>query len=147
MMNSKRYPVNNYVPLKIQNDRGKENLHDLDTRLKQMTFDEIIRDPDYHFENSFVTDFDLIHHQCRGDSFNFSRKHYETIYSSDLKENISKNDLRRDFVSSAIKSERKDLHIEKQVVEEHFKKDLEKNGVFLSSLRKRANQKKKDRLR
>ena len=145
MMNSKRYPVNNYVPLNIQNDRGKENLHDLDTRLKQMTFDEIIWDPDYHFKNSFVTNFDLIHHQCRGDSLNFSRKHYETIYSSDLKKNISKNDLRRDFVSSAIKSERKDLHIEKQVVEKHFKKDLEKNGVFLSSLRKRANQKKKDR--
>ena len=52
--------------------------------------------------------------------------------------------MRRDFVSSAIKSERKDLHIEKQVVEKHFKKDLEKNSVFLSSLRKRANQKKTD---
>ena len=51
--------------------------------------------------------------------------------------------MRRDFVSPAIKSERKDLHIEKQVVEKHFKKDLEKNSVFLSSLRKRANQKKK----
>ena len=53
--------------------------------------------------------------------------------------------MRRYFVSSAIKSERKDSHIEKQVVEEHFKKDLQKNGAFLSSLRKRANQKKKDR--
>ena len=51
--------------------------------------------------------------------------------------------MRRYFVSSAIKSERKDSHIEKQVVEEHFKKDLQKNGAFLSSLRKRANQKKK----
>ena len=90
MMKSKRYPVNNYVPLNIQNDRGKENLHDLDTRLKQMTFDEIIWDPGYHLKNSFVTNFDLIHHQCRGDSLNFSRKHYETIYSSDLKKTFRK---------------------------------------------------------
>lgn len=52
-MNSKKYPVNNYVPKNLQKtDRIKDNFHDLDTRLKQMTFDEIVQDPDYHFENS-----------------------------------------------------------------------------------------------
>ena len=54
------------------------------------------------------------------------------------------NDLRKNFLSSAIKSEQKDLHLEKQVVEKHFKKNLEKDSIFLSSLRKRANQKKTD---
>ena len=52
------------------------------------------------------------------------------------------------FISSAIRSERKDLLIEKQVFEEHFNKEmveknLQKKGVFLSSLKKRAYLKKK----
>ena len=146
-MNSKKYPVNNYVPKNLQKtDRSKDNFHDLDTRLKQMTFDEIVQDPDYHFENSFGNNFDLIHHQCRGDSLKFSRKYYETIYSSDLKENLLENDLRKNFVSSAIKSERKDLHLEKQVAEKHFKKDLKKNGIFFIYFKKESKSKKDRRL-
>ena len=139
-MNSKRYPVNNYVPLNVQknnnnNDKCKETFHDLDTRLKQMTFEVITTDTDYHFENCYVNNFDLIHNECRGDRLNFSRKHYETISSERLKKNIISKDLQIRFISSAIRSERKDLHIEKQVVEEHFnrqriERNLEKKGVF-----------------
>ena len=149
-MNLKRYPVNNYIPINLRkNDNGKnDTFHDLGTRLKQMTFDEIMKDTDYHFENCFVTNFDLINHECRGDTLNFSRKHYETIFSNNIKKNIPE-DLQSKFISSAIRSERRDLHIEKQLLKEHFRKrqkierDLEKRGVFLSSLRKRAFQKKK----
>lgn len=149
-MNSKRYPVNNYVPHNVQNnnnDRGKETFHDLDIGLKQMTFDEITADTDYHFENCYVTNFDLINHECRDDRLDFSRKHYETISSENLKKNISSKDLQTRFISSAIRSQGKDLHIEKKVVEEHFnrrqiERNLEKRDVFLSNLRKKAFQKK-----
>lgn len=97
-MNSKRYPVNNYVPTAVKIDK----FNNLDTRLKQMTFDEIINDPHYHFENCYLTNFDLIHHECRGDKISHSRKHYQTIANENLKKNILDLKLRQKFVSSAI---------------------------------------------
>ena len=113
-----------------------------------MTFNEIVNDPDYHFENCYVTNFDLIHHQCRGDELSYSKKHYETISNKKIKEEIVSDDLRNRFVSSAIKSERKDMTIEKEVFKEHFNREiieenLQKKGVFLSSMKKKANFKRK----
>ena len=116
-----------------------------------MTFNEIVNDPDYHFENCFVTNFDLIHHQCKGDELSHSREYYETVFNKKIKEEIVSDDLRNRFVSSAIKSERKDMTIEKEVFKEHFNREiieenLEKKGVFLSSMKKKkkANLKRGD---
>ena len=102
--------------------------NDLDLTLKQMTFNEIVNDPDYHFENSYITNFDLIHHQCRGDELSYSRKHYETISNKKIKEEIGFENVRNRFVSSAIRSERKDVIIEKQIFKEHFNREtIEEN--------------------
>ena len=118
-----------------------ETYNDLDLTLKQMTFNEIVNDPDYHFENCYLTNFDLINHHCRGDVLSYSRKHYETISNKKIKEEIVSEDVRNHFVSSAIKSERKDVIIEKQIFKEHFNRELveenlQKKGVFLSSMKK-----------
>ena len=72
-MNSKKYPVINYVPTKVTTQTKK----DLDLILKQMTYDTILNDNDYHFENCYITNFDLIHNECRGDKLNFSRRFYQ----------------------------------------------------------------------
>ena len=82
-----------------------ETYNDLDLTLKQMTFNEIVNDPDYHFENSYITNFDLIRHHCRGDELSYSKKHYETISNKKIKEEIVSEDVRHRFVSSAIRSE------------------------------------------
>ena len=100
-----------------------------------MTFNEIVNDPDYHFENSNVSNFDLIHHECRGDELSYSKKHYETISNKQIKKELVSEDARNRFVSSAIKSERKDVTIEKQIFKEHFNREmveenLQKKGVF-----------------
>ena len=123
--------------------------NDLDLTLKQMAFNEIVNDPDYHFENSYITNFDLIHHQCRGDELSYSRKHYETISNKKIKEEIVFEDVRNRFVSSAIRSERKDVIIEKQIFKEHFNREtieenLQNKGVFLSSMKKKAKRKTDD---
>ena len=107
-----------------------------------MTFTEIVNDPNYHFENCFVTNFDLIHHQCRGDELSYSRKHYETIFDKKVKEEIVSDDVRNRFVSSATRSDRKDMNIEKEIFKEHFNREiveenLQKKGVFLSSMKKK----------
>ena len=83
---------------------------DLDARLQQMTFNEIIQNPDNYFENVFITNFDLIHNQCRGD-----RKYYETLFKEKLNFEINDINQRDCFVSAGINSERKDVYIEKKI--------------------------------
>ena len=142
-MNSRRYPVQNYVPTNPMKRLSKNFGRDLHTTLQMMTFTRIVNDPDYHFENSYVTNFDLIHHECRGDKLYHSKKYYETIYKKDINEQIDSDDSRYRFISSAIKSQRKDVAFEKEIFSEHFNRDnlekkLEKKGVFLSSMKKKA---------
>ena len=127
-----KYPVNSYIPEKV------DYVFDLHTRLNKTRYDEILNDLDGHFKNCYVTNFDLINHECRGDKLQHSRKFYETVFENDLKKNLTEED-RDKFCSSGIKSERKNLYFEKKVYENHFRnvKKLEKKGIFLSSMRKR----------
>ena len=151
-MNSERYPVQNYVPYNPNKRLNNNNFgHDLGFTLQKMTFEKIVDDPDYHFQNSYVTNFDLIHHECRGDELSYSRGHYETIFKKKLNDEIKSDDVRYRFLSSAIKSERKDVDFEKSIFKEHFtrenlEKKLEKKCVFLSLMKKKAyfNKRKTD---
>ena len=147
-MNSKRYPVQNYVPTNPMKRLGSSNFgHDLDSTLQKIAFKKIIDDPEYHFENCFITNFDLIHHECRGDKLFYIRKHYQTIFNKKINEEITTDNLRYRFISSGIKSKRKDVIFEKEVFNEHFnrnklEKELEKKSVFLSSMKKRVKNRK-----
>ena len=144
-MNSERYPVQSYVPINPMKRLDSSNIgHDLSTTLKKLKFKKIIDDPDYHFKNCFISNFDLIHHECRGDKLMYTKKHYQTIYNKEINEEITSDDQRYCFISSAIKSQREDVVFEKKVVNEHFnknklKEELEKKGVFLSSMKKRVS--------
>ena len=108
-MNYAKYPRNSYIPTrpKLLNEHDKV---DLDARLQQMTFNEIIQNPDNYFENVFITNFDLIHNQCRGD-----RKYYETLFKEKLNFEINDINQRDCFVSAGINLERKDVYIEKKI--------------------------------
>ena len=139
-MNSERYQTQNYVPI---NPKNKSFGCDLNFTLQKMTFDKIVADPDHHFRNCYVTNFDLIHHECRGDTLLHSREHYETIYKKKLHDEIKSEDIRYRFLSAAVRSERKDVGFEKSIFSEHFARDdleekLEKKHVFLSSMKKKA---------
>ena len=133
------YPVNSYIPRKIH------CVHDLDSRLNDMKYKEILNDVDGYFKRCYVTNFDLINHQCRGDKLNFSKKFYETIFSKELRENLNDFD-QNNFIASGIKSERSDLYFEKKIYLDHFKRveEFEKRGIFLSNMRKKAYFKKTD---
>ena len=140
-MDSEKYPIQNYVPL------NPTNKGDLDYTLQKMKFDKIVSDPDYHFRNCFITNFDLINNECRGDELSHDRKHYETIFKKKIDDEIISNDVKYCFISSGIKSERKDVNFEKTIFKDHFnrenlEKELQKKSVFLSSMKKRAYLKK-----
>ena len=133
--------MNNYIPTKVT------EVHDLHSRLNKMKYNEIIENLKYHFQNCYITNFDKIHHECRGDKLHFSKRHYETIFYNQLKQNIDEQN-REKFISSAIRSKRKDINFEKKVILQHFNKlkieeELEKEGVFLSAMKKKFFLKKK----
>ena len=135
MYRTARYPINNYIPTKVT------EVHDLNSRLNKMKYDEIIKNLEYHFQNCYITNFDKIHHECRGDKLCFTQRYYETVFYDRLKENIDEKDQKK-FISYAIRSERKDINFEKKVILEHFNKlkveiELEKKGVFLSAMKKK----------
>ena len=148
-MNSEKYPVQNYVLINPTKRLNSNNFKgDLDFTLRKMTFKKIVDDLDYHFQKSYITNFDLIHHECRGDELSHDRKHYETIFKKNIEDEINSDDLRYRFLSSAIRSEWKDVAIEKAIFKEHFSREkleekLQKKCVFLSSMKKKAFFKKK----
>ena len=140
-MNYRKYPTNSYIPTrpKLLNEHDK---FDLDARLQQMTFNEIIQNPDNHFENVFITNFDLINNQCRGDKLTHDRKFYETLFKEKLNSEINDIEQKDRFVLAAINSERKDVYIEKEIYKDQFsrkllREKLNKNGVFLSNMRRK----------
>ena len=141
MMNSSKYSMNSYVPIK-----PTVKFHDLHTRLQEMTFNEVVNDPKKHFDNVYINNFDLIHHKSRGDPLQFSEKFYKTISVSQLKQiNYPKS---YQFVAAAIKSKRDDVFLEKDVIKKHFEKknielELMKQNIFLSSMKKNAYFRKK----
>ena len=140
---TKKYPVNSYVPTKVT----KTN-KDLHLKLKEMTYSDIIKDFNNHFENCYIINFDLINNECRGDEPTFSRKFYKTVFYCNVKKKLDEINQKKN-ISSAIKSERIDLNIEKKLIIEHFKresfeKNLEKKGIFLSAMRKKFYCKKTD---
>ena len=129
----------NYVPKKV------DCVYDLHSRLNDEKNKEILNDLDRQFKQCYITNFDLIHHECRGDKLNFSKKFYQTVYSKELRENLNLIQ-QNDFIASGIRSERNDLYFEKKIYFDHFErvKKFEEKGIFLSNMRKKAYFKKTD---
>ena len=67
-VNNKKILRNSYIPTKpkLYNEQDKG---DLDTRLQQADYGEIISNTDKYFEKVNIINFDLLHNRCRGDIF------------------------------------------------------------------------------
>ena len=147
-MNHNRYPVTNYVPYNPANYlTGSTVEHSLDDTLDRQKYQKILNNPNYHFANSYITNFDIINHQCRGDKLENSKKYYETIFKKAVDKEIQENEKKTYFISEAVDCERKDVFLKKDVLTEHFNRlelqqKFEKQGIFLSSMRRRAFNKK-----
>ena len=101
---------------------NKHEKVDLDTRLQQET--EIISDPDEYFEKTTITNFDLIHHHCRGDKLIHDRKYYETLFKKKLDFEFN-NQLRKDVFLLQLK----DVYFEKDLQKDHFNRTLVKEQL------------------
>ena len=53
--------TNSYIPIQPKKYNYRQGRFDLDDRLNQMNFNEIMENSDSYFENVKLTNFDLIH--------------------------------------------------------------------------------------
>ena len=134
--------VNSYIPYY---PKEKKCLHDTLLIGKYESLKKNLHD---YFENVKILNFDVINHQSRGDLLTNNIEYYQQIKQEDF-ENIPEND-EYNFISSAIKSKRNDIYIQKKVMKKHFtdekiKQKLKNQNIFLSSMGKRAYKKKLNR--
>ena len=140
MFNSDIITVNSYIPYY---PKQKSCLHDTLLIEKYKKIQQNLQD---YFINVQLTNFDIIHHESRGDPLQRSVKYYQKIRQENF-ENIPKQD-EHNFISSAIRTKRDDIYIEKDVMKKHFineevKEKFRKKGIFLSSVEKRVAYKKR----
>ena len=132
--------VNNYVPTYPSN---KYYLHDTLLRNK---YEKIMENKKEYLSQANIINFDIINHRCRNDPQQHSTHHYETIYKDLLR---AKEEEREDIIGEAIKSRRENLHVNKDIVNEHFKLTVElikfkkKNRTLFSSMHGNAQKRKK----
>ena len=131
--------VNNYIPYYPDNE---DNLHEI---LLRHEYERINKNKKDYFRKAKIINFDIIYHECDGRPLTNTVKYYETIHKNDLEK--AKEEDQSDFISEAIKSNKDDLYIEKDIVNRHFKMSQEainfrdKNKHLFSSMHGRKYKK------
>lgn len=86
-----------------------------------LDYKDMSKNPTEYFEKRKVINFDIIHHECRGDPLQGSYKGYQTVKSNDLEQYPQSE--KKETVGGLIRNiKRNDLFIDKGIVKEHFKK-------------------------
>ena len=133
MMNQQKILTNSYISKKTQKKKYEWYEHDLMTYIDDLKCENFVLDMDSHFSRAKVVNFDIIHHQCCGDKLNNPEEYYQTIYDKDFVN--YENHLCNEAVLSAIKSECNNIRFERDFVNRHIKRDVEKdlisNGIFI----------------
>ena len=139
-MTEEKILVNNYIPYYPPSE---DNLHEI---LLRHEYERINKDKKNYFRKAKIINFDIIYHTTRGDPLKKSIKEYETITRKDL--NLAKEEDQEDFISESIRTNRNDLYIEKDIINQHFKlsseaiKFRDNNKHLFSSMHGRKKNKK-----
>ena len=123
--------TNSYIPTRSKKYNNRQDRFDLDDRLNQMKFNEIMENSDSYFENVKLTNFDLIHNECSGSELSYSRGYYQTLFKEKLDSEITDQKQKNSFISSAIKCHRDDVLIEKKLSMNISFKNLKKKFFFV----------------
>lgn len=84
-------------------------------------YSDTSKNPTKYFDQKKVVNFNIIHHECRGDPLEGSYNNYQTVKESDLK-NYPKNE-KEEAIGGLIRYfDRKDLFVENNIVTDYFKK-------------------------
>ena len=131
---------NTYIPRKTKKAKYDWYEHDLITYCDDLKYEEFGSDTDGCFKNAQVINVDVIHHVCRDKPLGNPEKYYKMIRSKEF--NNYKQHVQSKAVSSAIKSERDDIHFENSVLKDHFQEKTMVGNALLSNgffLKKKKN--------
>ena len=139
MFNNDKIIVDSYIPYY---PKQKNCLHHT---LLIEKYKKIKSNLPLYFANVKLINFDLINHELRGTPLLHSLQYYQQIRQQHF-ENILNED-QYNFVSSAIKANRNDISIYRNVIQDHFvnpeiKQKFKEKGIFLSAMESKAHKKR-----
>ena len=82
---TRQFSTNSYIPKKSERKKYEWYKHNLMTYIDDLKYEQFVEDKDSHFSRVKISNFDLVHHHCRGDKLQKSRRYYKTIFSNDFK--------------------------------------------------------------
>ena len=103
--------VNKYIPEYVPLDLKWYERDGLMTYINQLNYEQFSEDPGGYLKKAELVNFDVIHNQHRGTPT-------QNFCTSDVKKMPQKE--RKKAVGACLRSERKDLHVEKKVTFSHF---------------------------
>ena len=101
------------------------------TYFDDLKYNEFAKDTDSYFENVKLINFDIIHHECRGDKLQNPERYYRTTRNKDFKNYEQR--VQNNVISPAIKFERDDIHFEHVVLKQHFNEKTAVENALISN--------------
>ena len=81
-----------------------------------------MKDPDHFIKNAWIINFDIIHHEFRGQPLQNSYRYYQTLKENELRKyqaQSKENLLRATFRNQG--NTKQGIYFEKNIVKKHFK--------------------------
>ena len=111
--------TNNYIPKYEPSDLKWYKKNGLMTYIDQVKCEEFLSDPDKHFREKKVVNFDIIYKSIRGEEMpEGDLKKYQAVQNNRVKQYSQEH--RNKLLSAAFETDRKDLYFEKEVIQSHF---------------------------
>ena len=116
-MSDKIY-VNKYIPKVVPEDLPWYKRDDLMTYIEKLKYKDFISNPDAYLEETEVINSDLVYARCGRQHQQYSDKLYQTVHTSDVSKMSQKG--KKKAVCACLRSERKDIFVEKILTLSHF---------------------------
>ena len=95
--------VNKYIPEVIPEDLPWYEWDNLMTYIDQLKYKYFISDPDNYLEKAEFINFDMIHTRCGCKPQQYSNRHYQTAYTTDIWKMSQKK--RKKAIGACLRSE------------------------------------------
>ena len=110
---------NSYIPRYVKKDLKWYERDGLLTYIDQLEYERFSNDRDHYLKNVKLSNFDIIHSQCRGDE----RKHCDKFYQTITNKNLEKmpSDHKKKALAACARSKRNDLYVQRDLMISYFK--------------------------
>ena len=116
--------VNKYIPKVAPKDLPWYKNDGLMIYIDELKYKRFMYDPNKYLEKAEVINFDMIYARCGQSPQHYSNKHYQSVHTSDVKKMSQKD--RKKAVCACMRSEEKDIFVNKKLTLSHFSEDKDK---------------------